>query len=97
MGALSVTRVAQGFTSIGGGGGGGGTSSVILTSQSLFVGVTDISHALGAVPLVALFSNSTGQTLVLTWAPKVGSETTMITVTSFVALTGVTIQLSTNA
>jgi len=75
-------RIFPGFTLVGSGGGGGGTTNEILTAQALIAGDTDIAHTLGVEPTVVMFNDTDGKTMVLDWVAKVGSETTVITVTS---------------
>lgn len=77
-------------------GSSGGIKSNILTGKTINAGTTDIIHGLGEQPLVVMFYNANGQPQILQWQPKAGSEDTTITVTSFVNLTDITIQLSTN-
>lgn len=93
MARVGVDRLAQGVTASGGS--GGGATTEILTGQTVNNGSTDITHTLGEAPDTVLFFRSTGEPLILQWTPKVGAETTQITVTNAMPqFTGVTIQLA---
>lgn len=73
---------------------GGGATFALLTSQNLIAGVTEITHALGSEPEFVAFNDSDGQSIIVEWTPKVGSESTVIEVTSFAVQNNVAIQLS---
>ena len=56
-------------------------------------GVNDVAHTLAEVPQVVMFYDAFGRTQVLEWMPKVGSEDSVIEVTAFVPMAGLTITL----
>jgi hypothetical protein len=95
--AIGADRLFPGNINTGGGGGGGGLDSQIITGQTINSGTTVVAHALGAAPNTVLVFNANGQVQVLQWVPTPGSETTSITITSFVSIANTTVQLSKSA